>query len=119
MSDIPAYQRFFAELKRRHVFRIAAVYGGVGFVIVQAADVFVPALHLPPWIMTAVALLVVLGFPIAILIAWAFELTPEGLKRTENATADELDAIAGQPVGRRWPIGLAALAGVILIGLSA
>ncbi|MEJ2546237.1 MAG: hypothetical protein P8125_00305, partial [Gemmatimonadota bacterium] len=56
VSETPAYQRFFAELKRRHVFRIAAVYGGVGFVIVQAADVFIPALHLPPWIMTAVAL---------------------------------------------------------------
>ncbi|MCL7967166.1 MAG: hypothetical protein M8857_08660 [marine benthic group bacterium] len=119
MSETPAYQRFFAELKRRHVFRIAAVYGGVGFVIVQAADVFIPALHLPPWIMTAVALLVVLGFPIAILIAWAFELTPEGLRKTEDATADEIDAIAAQPVGRRWPIGLAALAGMILIGLSA
>jgi TolB-like protein len=119
MSGTPAYQRFFAELKRRHVFRIAAVYGGVGFVIVQAADVFIPALHLPPWIMTAVALLVVLGFPIAVLIAWAFELTPEGLKRTEDADEAELDEIAAQPVGRRWPIGLAALAGVILIGLSA
>ena len=118
-TPTPGYQRFLAELKRRHVFRIAAVYGGVGFVIVQAADVFIPALHLPPWIMTAVALLVVLGFPIAILIAWAFELTPEGLRKTEDATPDELDAIAGQPVGRRWPIGLAALAGVILIGLSA
>ena len=119
MSETPAYQRFFAELKRRHVFRIAAVYGGVGFVIVQAADVFIPALHLPPWIMTAVALLVVLGFPIAVLIAWAFELTPEGLRRTEDAGDEELDAIAAQPAGRRWPIGLAALAGVILIGLSA
>jgi TolB-like protein/cytochrome c-type biogenesis protein CcmH/NrfG len=119
VSETPAYQRFFAELKRRHVFRIAAVYGGVGFVIVQAADVFIPALHLPPWIMTAVALLVVLGFPIAVLIAWAFELTPEGLRRTEDAGDEELDAIAAQPAGRRWPIGLAALAGVILIGLSA
>ena len=119
MSQTQGYQRFFAELKRRHVFRIAAVYGGVGFVIVQAADVFVPALHLPPWILSAVAILVVLGFPIAILIAWAFELGPGGLKKTEDATDTEIDEIVAQPAGRRWPIGLAALAGVLLIGLSA
>jgi len=119
MSTIPRYQRFFAELKRRHVFRIAAVYGGVGFVIVQAADVFVPALHLPPWILSAIAILVVLGFPVALVIAWAFELGPEGLKRTKEAGQEELDAIAAQPAGRRWPAGLAALAGVALIALSA
>ena len=119
MSQTQGYQRFFAELKRRHVVRIAAVYGGVGFVIVQAADVFVPALHLPPWILSAVAILVVLGFPIAILIAWAFELGPGGLKKTEDATDTEIDEIVAQPAGRRWPIGLAALAGVLLIGLSA
>ena len=119
MSATPRYQRFFAELKRRHVFRIAAVYGGVGFVVVQAADVFVPALHLPPWILSAIAILVVLGFPVALVIAWAFELGPEGLKRTVAADDEELDAIATQPAGRRWPIGLAALAGVVLIALSA
>ena len=119
MSTTPRYQRFFAELKRRHVFRIAAVYGGVGFVIVQAADVFVPALHLPPWILSAIAFLVVLGFPVALVIAWAFELGPEGLKRTKEAGQEELDAIAAQPAGRRWPAGLAALAGVALIALSA
>ena len=119
MSGARRYQRFLAELKRRHVFRIAAVYGGVGFVVVQAADVFVPALHLPPWILSAIAFLVVLGFPVALVIAWAFELGPEGLKRTAAADDEELDAIATQPAGRRWPIGLAALAGVALIALSA
>ncbi len=118
MSQTSGYQRFFAELKRRHVFRIAAVYGGVGFVIVQAADVFVPALHLPPWILSAVAVLVVLGFPIAVLIAWAFELTPDGLKKTEDAIAGEIEAIVAQPAGSRWPVGLAAMTGLILIALS-
>ena len=85
-TPTPGYQRFFAELKRRHVFRIAAVYGGGGFVIVQAADVFIPALHLPPWIMTAVALLVVLGFPIAILIAWAFSKSASGSAKSCGST---------------------------------
>jgi len=115
----PGYQRFFAELKRRHVFRVAAVYGGVGFVVVQAADVFVPALHLPPWILSAVAFLMILGFPVACAMAWVFERTPEGVKRTEAAGEGELDAIVAESAGRHWPIGLAALVGALLIGLSA
>jgi hypothetical protein len=108
MSQTAGYQRFFAELKRRHVFRIAAVYGGVGFVIMQAADVFIPALHLPPWIMSAVAFLIILGFPIAILIAWAFELTPEGLKKTADATAGELEEIASRSADGGWRRGESA-----------
>jgi TolB-like protein/tetratricopeptide (TPR) repeat protein len=119
MTDPHGYQRFFAELKRRKVFRIAAVYGGVGFVVVQAADVFVPALHLPPWMLSAIAFLMILGFPVALAMAWAFERGPEGLKRTQAAGEGELDAIVAQSAGRRWPIGLAALAGALLIGLSA
>jgi TolB-like protein/tetratricopeptide (TPR) repeat protein len=119
MSETPGYQRLFAELKRRKVFRVAAVYGGVGFVVVQAADVFVPALYLPPWILSAIAFLMILGFPVACAMAWAFERGPEGLKRTEAAEEGELDAIVAQPAGRRWSIGLAALAGVLLIGISA
>ena len=119
MSETQGYQRFFAELKRRKVFRIAAVYGGVGFVVVQAADVFVPALRLPPWMLSAIAFLVILGFPVACAMAWAFETGPAGLKRTPAAAEEEIDSIVAQPAGRRWPIGLAALAGAILIGLSA
>jgi len=119
MTEPHGYQRVFAELKRRKVFRVAAVYGGVGFVVVQAADVFVPALHLPPWILSAIAFLMILGFPVACAMAWVFERGPEGFKRTGAAGEGELDAIVAQPPGRRWPIGLAALAGALLIGLSA
>ena len=118
MPEVPAYQRLFAELKRRKVFRLAALYGTAGFVIVQAADVFVPALGLPPLILRVVAFVVILGFPVALLIAWAFERTPEGLKRTAEATDTELEAIVAEAPSRRWPAGLAAFAGVALIALS-
>jgi TolB-like protein len=114
----PAYQRFLAELKRRKVFRVVAVYGTVGFIVVEAADIFVPALYLPPWIVTAVAFLVVIGFPIALIVAWIFERTPEGLQRTEDAAPGELSEIAAQPASNRWPIGIAALVGVVLIGAT-
>ena len=75
MTEPHGYQRFLAELKRRKVFRLAALYGGAGFVAVQAADVFVPALGLPPWILRAIAFLVIAGFPLALLVAWIFERT--------------------------------------------
>lgn len=68
---------FLAELKRRRVVRVALVYGAVAFAVVQAADVFVPALALPAWILTAVALFAVLGFPVALVLAWAYDIHPE------------------------------------------
>src|SRR5438132_11101119 len=77
----------FAELKRRHVYKVAVAYAIVGWLVMQIAATVVPALHLSDTITSAVVLLVILGFPIALIIAWAFELTPEGLKRTEAADA--------------------------------
>ena len=100
------YQRFFAELKRRKVFRIAAVYGAVAFVILQVADILVPALHLPESFTTGIALLSILGFPVALVLAWAFESTSEGIQRTDVATTGELEAIVAQPPARRaWSAG--------------
>ncbi len=81
-------KKFFAELKRRNVYKVAVAYAIVGWLVMQIAATVVPALHLSDAITSAVVLLVILGFPIALIIAWAFELTPEGLKRTESA--DEL-----------------------------
>jgi TolB-like protein/Flp pilus assembly protein TadD len=72
---------FLAELKRRRVFRVAVVYAVVAFVIWQAAEIAVPGLHLPDWVLTLVILLTVLGFPIALVLAWALEITPEGIRR--------------------------------------
>jgi len=119
MPDVPAHLRLLAELKRRKVFRLAALYGTAGFVVVQAADVFVPALGLPPLILRVVAFVVILGFPVALLVTWVFERTPEGLMRTAEATEGEIEAIVAEAPSRRWPAGIAALAGVALIALSA
>ena len=117
MSETPAYQRFLAELKRRHVFRVMAVYGAVGFVILQVVELLVPALLLPEWTYRFVALLLIIGFPVAIVLAWAYQTTPEGVKRTDPAQSGELEAIAAQPASRRWPSGLLALVGAAaLIG---
>jgi TolB-like protein len=79
---------FYAELKRRNVFKVGIVYFAVAWLLLQVSDTLGPALHLPDWFVSAVAFLLILGFPVAIVFAWAFDLTPEGLKReTKNDTA--------------------------------
>ena len=82
-------RNFFAELKRRNVYRVAVGYAVVGWLVMQVAATVVPALHLPGAITSAVVLLTLLGFPIALVLAWAFEMTPEGIKRTEDVTPGE------------------------------
>jgi len=111
----PGYQRLFADLKRRAVFKVAAVYGAVAFVVLQVADLVFPALDLPEWTITFIVAAAALGFPLALVLAWAFETTPEGMRRTDPATSGELEAIVAQPIGRRWPAGLLALAGILLL----
>ena len=115
MSEAPAYQRIFAELKRRKVFRVAAAYGAAAFVVIQAADVIFPAIPLPEWTISFVVWLAILGFPFALVFAWVFERTPEGLQRTPEADESEIAAIVAEPPARRWPSGLAAVAGVALL----
>jgi len=119
MAETPLYQRFFAELKRRKVFRVMAVYGGVAFVILQVADIALPGLGLPEWTMTFILLLTLLGFPLAIVLAWAFEMTPDGVKKTENAAPGEITEIVSAPAASRWPVGLAAAGGTALFLIAA
>jgi TolB-like protein/Flp pilus assembly protein TadD len=82
-------KNFFAELKRRNVYKVAVGYGVVGWLVMQVAATIVPALHLPDSLTTAVVVVTLLGFPIALVIAWAFEMTPEGMKRTENISPND------------------------------
>jgi tetratricopeptide (TPR) repeat protein len=74
---------FARELQRRRVFRVAVVYGAVAFVVAQAADIAFPALQLPGWTLTLVVVLMLVGFPVALVLAWAFEVTPDGVRREE------------------------------------
>jgi TolB-like protein/tetratricopeptide (TPR) repeat protein len=111
----PRWQALLADLKRRRVFRVMAVYGVVGFVVLQAADLLVPVLLLPDWTYRFIGLALLVGFPIAIALAWAFELTPEGVRRTEPPRTEELAEIVARPRRQRWSAGLLALAGATLL----
>ena len=108
----PGYQRFFADLKRRRVFRVMAVYGVVAFAIIEAADAIFPRMALPDWTVTLVVWLALLGFPVAIVLAWALEMTPEGVRRTAEAAPGELTEIIAAPASQRWSAGVLALVGV-------
>src|ERR1700692_373066 len=78
---------FFAELKRRNVYKVAVAYAVVAWLLVQVATQVFPFLEIPNWVVRLVIAIVVIGFPLALVIAWAFEATPEGIKRTETADA--------------------------------
>jgi len=78
---------FFTELKRRNVYKVAVAYAVVGWLIAQIATQIFPFLEIPNWIVRLVIVLIAIGFPVALVIAWAFEATPEGIKRTEVADA--------------------------------
>ncbi len=92
MSDKPS---FFAELKRRNVYKVAVAYAVVGWLLVQVATQVFPFFEIPNWAVRLVVLLLGIGYPIALILAWAFELTPDGIRRTENLAQP-------QSSGRGW-----------------
>jgi TolB-like protein len=106
-----SYQEFFAELKRRKVFKVAAVYGVVAFGLIQVADPLTGALLLPDTFLTYVVAVLLLGFPLALVLAWAFEVNPDGVQRTGAAAPGEIEAIVSAPASQRWPAGVMALVG--------
>jgi TolB-like protein len=108
----------FEELKRRKVVRVAVVYAATAFAIVQAADVMLPRLGVPEWALTLIVVLVVLGFPVAVVLGWALELTPDGIKRTEAAPAQTSDAATPALLGKRT-VFAAALLVAVGVGLGA
>jgi TolB-like protein/Flp pilus assembly protein TadD len=105
-------EKFFTELKRRNVYKVAAAYAVVAWLLIQVATQVFPFFEIPNWTVRLVVLLIIIGFPIALVIAWAFELTPEGLKRTEVADA----APARRSRSRAW-IYVVLIAGALSAGL--
>jgi len=106
---------FFSELRRRNVFRVALTYAVVAWLLLEIAGVFVPMLDAPEWIITAFLVVLALGFVLAMFISWSFEMTPEGLKRTEDLSPDEVIPYWSRRKFARFIIGTA----VIAFGLSA
>ena len=108
-------RNLFAELKRRNVYKVAVAYAVVAWLLIQIATQVFPFLQIPDWAIRLIIMLLALGFPIALLLAWAFELTPEGLKRTEAA-----ESLPQARRGRTWIyvviVGVALSIGLFFLG---
>ena len=109
MSNKPS---FFDELKRRNVYKVAIAYAVVAWLLIQVATQVFPFFEIPNWAVRLVVLLLILGFPVALILSWAFELTPEGIKRTED-----VDPVAPARSRNRTWIYLVIVAAVLSIGL--
>src|SRR6266487_1028605 len=113
-------RNFFAELKRRNVYKVAVAYAVVGWLVIQVSSTVLPAFHAPEWVVQTLIVLLAIGFPIALVIAWAFELTPEGLKRAEDVDALLATNVGVAPPARpkshAW-IYVVAIGAVLSIGL--
>lgn len=99
-------RNFFAELKRRNVYRVAAAYAVVSWLLIQIATQVSPYFEIPNWVVRLLILLLIIGLPVALIFSWAFEITPAGIVRTEDVPAD-------QSIARRTGRKLLALVTVV------
>jgi TolB-like protein/Tfp pilus assembly protein PilF len=104
-------KNFFAELKRRNVYKVAIAYAVVGWLLIQIATQVFPFFEIPNWGIRLIVLLIAIGFPVALIIAWAFELTPEGIKR-----AEAVDEAEKRSRGAVW-IYVVVIAALLSVGL--
>jgi len=96
-STKEAYMSFWGELKRRNVFKVGAAYLIAAWLILQVASITFPTLNLPEWTLTFVTVLLIIGFLIAIILAWAYEVTPGGVKPTKQVPlADSITHVTGR-----------------------
>lgn len=103
---------FFAELKRRNVFRVAIAYIVLAWIVMQVGDTLAPALHLPDTVNSVLAFFLILGFPLAVFFAWAFELTPDGIKLEKHV---DRDASISSTTGRKLDYTIIAMLTIALI----
>jgi TolB-like protein/Flp pilus assembly protein TadD len=102
---------FFSELKRRNVYKVAVAYAVVGWLLIQVTTQVFPIFEIPNWALRLIVLAIIIGFPIALVMAWAFELTPKGIKRTED-----VDLTQTRKKPHAW-IYIVAVGSVVSIGL--
>jgi TolB-like protein/Tfp pilus assembly protein PilF len=102
---------FLGELKRRNVFKVVVAYAIVGWLLIQIAATVLPIFGTPDWVLQAFTFLVILGFPLAVVFSWAFELTPEGLERTKSVPVAESITPA---TGRRLNVAIIGLMAVAI-----
>ncbi len=104
-----------SELKRRNVYKVAVAYAVAAWLVIQIASILLPTFGAPAWVMKAFVVFVAVGFFLALFVAWAFEMTPEGMKRTENVPPEEFIPQWSRRKFTAFVVGVAVLAGGLLI----
>ena len=107
------YGNFFGELKRRNVYKIAVAYAVVSWLLIQAASILFPTFDAPPWVMKVLVAVIVIGFPLALILSWAFEITSAGIKREEDVSPNESIT---RHTGRKI-VGITIVVAIIATGL--
>jgi adenylate cyclase len=120
MSSFPSSTRLLRELRRRRVLQVTAIYAAVAWVVIEVAETAFPYLSLPDWAVTLVIVLALSGFPFALVLSWAYDLTPDGVRRTP--AADEGSTAASEPAAasrRHWAPVLVAAVVVAMLASAA
>src|SRR5437588_1987334 len=105
---------FFSELKRRNVYKVAVAYAVVAWLLFQAASILLPTFEAPSWVMKAFTVFLALGFIFAVTISWAFEMTPEGMKRTADVSPNEVIPYWSKQKFAALIVGVAVIAAGLL-----
>ena len=110
---------FFDELKRRKVFRVAASYAVVAFIIMQLVEILFPMFNFPQWTQQFIVIVVLLGFPIAVILSWIFDKTPQGFIKTDAVTASvesaaQYNMLPFYKKKRNWFLIIGVIAGVLI-----
>lgn len=106
---------FVSELRRRNVFKVGAVYVVSAWVLIQVADIVLPTFGTPEWVAKTITLVLILGFPIAVILAWAFEVTPQGIKKTRDVPLEGSIARLSAQKATYAVIGILALALIVVV----
>ncbi len=109
------YKSFFSELKRRNVYKVAVAYVVVAWLLIQVATQVFPFFEIPNWAVRLFVLLLILGFPVALILSWAFEITPEGIKRESEVAPDKSIT---RRTGRKL-VGITVALAIVAAGLFA
>ncbi len=105
--------RFWQELKRRKVVKVIIVYASISFILLQFLSILIKPLFLPQWMMTSVIVMLAIGFPIAIIFSWIFDITPEGIEVTNSVSENEIQKHTGS--SSKNSILFSVLTGVLLV----
>jgi TolB-like protein len=114
-ENLNKLSQFWQELKRRKVIKVIAMYAATAFIIMEAGEIMLPRLGLPDWTVTFIIILLIVGFPITIILSWIFDVTPEGIKKTESAKVAKKQEAEAKPIQRKLRVSDVIIAVLVMM----